>query len=531
MAMAGIYRRVLPSPPAIDFASSEGKQLFMEATQGGTMEGFFKLISYFQTQSEPAYCGLATLAMVLNALSIDPGRKWKGPWRWFDESMLDCCEPLEKVKAEGISFGKVVCLAHCAGAKVEAFRTNQSSIDEFRKHVIACSTSDDRHVISSYNRATFKQTGTGHFSPIGGYHAGRDMALILDVARFKYPPHWVPLKLLWEAMDTLDDANGFRRGFMLISRLQRPPALLYTLVLEFIKWVAEVRRTEEGDQSLSPEEQERLAIKGEILKQVQDTRLYKHVTDFLFSTKSGCHSTLCLGKETSLTDVAASVCCQGAGILKGNSESPNGFCCGETHVHCIKSTGNVPATVVSGTVTNGIGEQHVDMLVPSSAKNLSPSSSGLTSCIGMHPASNDVLTTLLLALPPQTWSGIKDDSLFQEIKSLVSIDNLPTFLQEEIMHLRSQLHFLKRCKDDEVKHQDTSDKAMVFLHGSKSNLHNQGKLSLLGQQRSLGCCSRLADRYERLDRVSGGIKRIITWPKPIAYASIRSIFSVNYLSR
>lgn len=56
------------------------------------------------------------------------------------------------------------------------------------------------------------QTGTGHFSPIGGYHAGTDMALILDVARFKYPPHWVPLKLLWEAMDTVDDASGFRRG-------------------------------------------------------------------------------------------------------------------------------------------------------------------------------------------------------------------------------------------------------------------------------------------------------------------------------
>jgi hypothetical protein len=32
---------------------------------------------------------------VLNALAIDPGRTWKGPWRWFDESMLDCCEPLE----------------------------------------------------------------------------------------------------------------------------------------------------------------------------------------------------------------------------------------------------------------------------------------------------------------------------------------------------------------------------------------------------------------------------------------------------
>lgn len=56
----------------------ELQQLFLEAIQNGTMEGFFKLISYFQTQSEPAYCGLASLSMVLNALAIDPGRKWKG---------------------------------------------------------------------------------------------------------------------------------------------------------------------------------------------------------------------------------------------------------------------------------------------------------------------------------------------------------------------------------------------------------------------------------------------------------------------
>lgn len=80
-----------------------------------------------------------------------------GPWRWFDESMLDCCEPLEKVKAKGISFGKVVCLAHCAGAKVSAFRTHQSSLDDFRKYVMACSASDDCHVISSYHRGTFEQ--------------------------------------------------------------------------------------------------------------------------------------------------------------------------------------------------------------------------------------------------------------------------------------------------------------------------------------------------------------------------------------
>ena len=39
-----------------------------------------------------------------------------------------------------------------------------------------------------------------HFSPIGGYHAGEDMVLILDVARFKYPPHWVKTETLFKAM-------------------------------------------------------------------------------------------------------------------------------------------------------------------------------------------------------------------------------------------------------------------------------------------------------------------------------------------
>lgn len=186
----------------------------MEALANGNMEGFFNLISHFVTQSEPAYCGLATLAMVLNALSIDPCRKWKGLWRWFDETMLDWCEPLEKVKVDGISFGKVVCLAHCAGANVEAYRTDESSVDEFRRLVVMCSTLSDTHLVSSYHRKAFKQTGTGHFSPIGGYHASTDMVLILDVARFKYPPHWVPLELLWEAMDTMDEATRRRRGYV-----------------------------------------------------------------------------------------------------------------------------------------------------------------------------------------------------------------------------------------------------------------------------------------------------------------------------
>lgn len=67
-------------------------------------------------------------------------------------------------------------------------------------------------MLMGVNTVNILQTGTGHFSPIGGYHAKRDMALILDVARFKYPPHWVPLTLLWEAMDSVDGTTEQRRG-------------------------------------------------------------------------------------------------------------------------------------------------------------------------------------------------------------------------------------------------------------------------------------------------------------------------------
>ncbi|KAJ4968481.1 hypothetical protein NE237_015182 [Protea cynaroides] len=491
MALAGLYRRVLPSPPAIEFASAEGKQLFIEALQGGHMEGFFKLISYFQTQSEPAYCGLASLSMVLNALAIDPGRKWKGPWRWFDESMLDCCEPLEKVKSEGITLGKVACLAQCAGAKVDAFRTNQATINDFRKYVMSCTTSEDCHVITSYHRAPFKQTGTGHFSPIGGYHAGTDMALILDVARFKYPPHWVPLTLLWEAMDTIDEATGHPRGFMLISRVQTASSLLYTLsckhdswvgmskyliddvpvllksedikdvqkVLsvvftsipanfgEFIKWVAEVRRKEDGGSGLSKEEKERLSLKEEVLKQVHKTGLFKHVAEWLSSANLCCQNLQAFIKKDTLPEIAANVCCQGAELLTGQS-GLHRFCCSATCVNCLKAEGDTPVTVVSGTVVTGSGEQSVDMLVPSSPETQRICcGSGSGNCI---PASNDILTVLLLALPQHTWSGIKEEKLLLEIYDLVSTDNVHPLLQEEVRHLRRQLQFLKRCQDKRV---------------------------------------------------------------------------------
>ncbi|WJX41157.1 Glutathione gamma-glutamylcysteinyltransferase 1 [Trifolium repens] len=56
---------------------------------------------------------------------------------------------------------------------------------------------------------------------------------------------------------------------------------------EFINWVAEIRRQDDGGPSLSEEEKTRASVKEEILKQVQRTGLFKHVASFLSHSCSG----------------------------------------------------------------------------------------------------------------------------------------------------------------------------------------------------------------------------------------------------
>lgn len=169
------------------------------------------------------------------------------------------------------------------------------------------------------------------------------------------------------------------------------------------------------------------------MKQVQDTGLFKHVAAFLSSANSPCRN-LTSGDGESLPIIAASVCCQGAQILAGKSGISEGFCCRKTCVKCLKANGDKRITVVCGTVVNGSTQQEVDMLVPSSRTNPSCCCNGSKNYMGMHPAGNEVLTAFLLALPPETWSGIKDEKLLQEMCNLVSTEKLPVLLQEEVSY-------------------------------------------------------------------------------------------------
>ena len=169
-----------------------------------------------------------------------------GPWRWYHEDMLDYCVPLADVQLKGITMDEFNCLASCNGLRVQMTRPflapvgvepshtiKQSSgasvppsdnscknttdyndtQDEFRRVVQRVTRQGEQFMVASYSRKMLGQTGDGHFSPVAGYNPYSDQVLILDTARFKYPPHWVPLRLLWQAMQAVDKDTGKKLAY------------------------------------------------------------------------------------------------------------------------------------------------------------------------------------------------------------------------------------------------------------------------------------------------------------------------------
>ena len=229
-----LYRRPLPSH-AMAFSSPDGRRVFAEALVTEGLNGYFPLAEQFHTQSDPAFCGLGSLVVALNALAIDPERLWKGPWRWFAEDLLDCCVPLTEVRERGLDLDELACLARCNGAEVDVERADVANLASWRA-ALALAASGEAVIVASNDRAAMGQTGGGHYSPIGGYHVARDLALILDVARFKYPPHWVSGESLWLAMQPVDAATGRARGWLVMRRRPFSSALGFSLSCAGESW-------------------------------------------------------------------------------------------------------------------------------------------------------------------------------------------------------------------------------------------------------------------------------------------------------
>jgi glutathione gamma-glutamylcysteinyltransferase len=218
-----VYKRVLPDT-LTSLSSPRGRKLLMESLSSSPDSPYWCLTEHFQNQSDPAFCGVTTLIMILNSLAMDPQIRWRGGWRFYgseDVLISKCCISDERIRRIGITMEEFQQLAQCQGMRVEMKRPDGiESLEAFRRDVKFANANGGEKMIRlvcSFSRSSLGQTGDGHFSPVGAYHEHSDSVLIMDVARFKYPPYWVSLIDLYEAMVPLDEASQQPRGWFLMT--------------------------------------------------------------------------------------------------------------------------------------------------------------------------------------------------------------------------------------------------------------------------------------------------------------------------
>jgi hypothetical protein len=88
-------------------------------------------------------------------------------------------------------------------------------LQQFREELRHANEPGRRYTVN-FTRGPLFGRGGGHHSPIGGYLAGQDLVLILDV-NAKYKPWLINAERLFHAVDTVDRQSGKKRGLLRIE--------------------------------------------------------------------------------------------------------------------------------------------------------------------------------------------------------------------------------------------------------------------------------------------------------------------------
>ena len=187
---------------------------------------FWKLDNEFLTQKNQTYCGIASMAMVLNALDIDgPNDPVYVPFRPFTQDNFFSVAnvsaiSLEDLAKQGMTLDQAASLLTTLPVKVQTLHADQLTLNKFRallKH-----EKNNRYIIANFLRDVLQEQKGGHFSPIGVYDQKYDRVLIFDVARYKYPLALVKTEDLWKAINTIDSTSEKYRGLLIIESNNKP---------------------------------------------------------------------------------------------------------------------------------------------------------------------------------------------------------------------------------------------------------------------------------------------------------------------
>jgi Phytochelatin synthase len=228
LAVLGLFTAVaqaqtLPLPDnLIDLRSHQGEDLLRESD---AYEAFVPLSVNFVTQENQAFCGVASIVMVLNAMQLPaPLVPAYDPYHTFTQDNFlnektEAILPREVLSNQGMTLDQLGALLATQPVKVEVHHAADSNLDAFRKVARDYLGAEGRFVIVNYLRKAIGQEKGGHISPLAAYDAETDRFLILDVSRYKYPPVWVMASQLFDAMNTTDSDNQNKtRGFVLVMK-------------------------------------------------------------------------------------------------------------------------------------------------------------------------------------------------------------------------------------------------------------------------------------------------------------------------
>ena len=188
------------------------------------------LLAVFDTQERQTLCSVAAGVTVLNALPIKrPIDPKYAPYAFFTQTnyfddRVNKIITRDKTLVIGQTLDQSAMVLAAHGAVTKVYHAGDTSMDAFRRIAKANLDTPDDYIVVNYRRNHVGQPPGSHFSPLGAYDDASDSFLVLDVARYKFPPVWITTADLYDAMNTFDAESGKTRGFIVVSAPAKKPS-------------------------------------------------------------------------------------------------------------------------------------------------------------------------------------------------------------------------------------------------------------------------------------------------------------------
>ncbi|HEV3194435.1 MAG TPA: phytochelatin synthase family protein [Polyangiaceae bacterium] len=222
---ASAQHSLLPdSVVALD--SPEGAKLFDGAN---AKVDYFALSGAYVTQQTQAFCGVASAVMVLNAMQVlaPTAPAWE-PYHSFTQDNVfnataRAAYPPDAVNRGGMTLDQLADLFQSHPARAKAVHARGTNVADFRREAVQNLKTAGDYIVINYDRGPLGMETSGHFSPLGAYNEAADKFLIMDVARYKYPPYWADAAQVFAAMSGTDLSSGDTRGYLVVTRSETAP--------------------------------------------------------------------------------------------------------------------------------------------------------------------------------------------------------------------------------------------------------------------------------------------------------------------